>query len=199
MNELIKDKLQKVIALVNAGATDGEKQAANEALNRLIKKYNISPEIMANIELKKYAFSYKTEIDMNIFVQVAKILVGKRDGFYKDTWRTRKIECELTYEQWVTIDCAYEYFRRHAAAQWKKIALPELAKCRKAKTRNKKREQLQRIFLTNYLQRSGLVEATDLRAVTVNSEQDWKNQALMNGVEGGEFKKQVVTTNLLEA
>ena len=37
-----KDKIAKIYQLVKRGATDGEKQAAEIALNKLLKKFNLT-------------------------------------------------------------------------------------------------------------------------------------------------------------
>ena len=41
-----KDKIAKIYELVKRGATEGEKQAAELALNKLLKKYNLTDEFL---------------------------------------------------------------------------------------------------------------------------------------------------------
>lgn len=201
MNPQIKEKFQKVIALVERGGTEGEKQAANKALERLMLKYNVSDAMLANIELNRYSFTYKTEIDQWLLVQVARVLAGYKGRFEKHTNGQRVIKIYLKYEDWITVDCAYEYFRRHAAAQYRKIVLPELKKCRTTKTRNKRRNELMSWFLATYISQSKLYLEGDLKQVEPHkiSQQELRDRCLMNEVEGGQYHKQVVTTNLLEA
>lgn len=69
MNNVIKDKISKVLELTNRGV-EGEKEAAKIALERLMKKYNVSDEELEKIHLKRYVFKYKTQLDINLFVQL---------------------------------------------------------------------------------------------------------------------------------
>lgn len=41
MNQELKNKIAKIYELVNRGATDGERQAAKNQLDKLMKKYNL--------------------------------------------------------------------------------------------------------------------------------------------------------------
>lgn len=199
----IREKLTKVYELAKRGATDGEKGAAQSALDRLLKKYNLEGINLDSLDLVRYSFKYSTELEMWLIAQLAKVFLGKNSisGATRSTFRVRQVNLLLKYLDYVTIDCAYEYFRRHMKAQWNLNCAPELKKTRKAKTRNKRREQLQAPFFTKYIIKSKLYNPEDIRTVNASdmSEQERKDSYLMDNVEGGQYNKQVVTGNLLNA
>ena len=65
-----KDKITKIYELVKRGATEGEKQAAEIALNKLLKKFNLTDEFLATIHLREYEFKYATQLDLDLFQQL---------------------------------------------------------------------------------------------------------------------------------
>ena len=61
MTNETKDKIAKIYELVKRGATEGEKQAAEIALNKLLKKFNLTDEFLETINLREYEFKYATQ------------------------------------------------------------------------------------------------------------------------------------------
>ena len=100
MTQEIKDKLAKVYELVNRGATEGERAAAKQALDKLMKKYNLSDEALTSIHLTKYQFKYSSNIEFRILVQIFKMHTT-----YVHSHITRGVKClynQLTYLDYVT-------------------------------------------------------------------------------------------------
>lgn len=202
INTELKQKLNKVYALVKQG-TDGEKQAAQNALDRLLEKYNLQGIDLNSLDKEIYCFKYKTTLDEQLFVRILKIIVGIDDlsSASKDTWHKREIQIQLTYLDYITLSASYEYFKKHMKAQWDKVCAPELKRCRKAKTRNARRKQLQEAFFNRYIINSKLYKESELTTVdySTKSDKEKRDRYLMEEVEGGAYNKQMVGGKFLEA
>lgn len=197
MNTEIKDKIAKVLELANRGI-DGEKDAAKNALDRLMKKYNLSDEDLSKIKLTKYFFKYKTNLDMMMFQQILKyFFVGKNFRVVRYTSGQKSLAVELEYLDYVTIDSAYEYFRRHAADQFKQFCLPHIKRCRTTKTKNAKRNELQDAFFSRYVIASNIYHPEQIQQIDhsgmSNKEREisHKRAQILGDVEGGQFHTQV--------
>lgn len=197
MNTEIKDKISKVLELVNRGV-EGEKTAAQEALYRLMKKYNLSDEDLAKIKVQRYYFKYKTELDKKLFCQLVEFFFKNKDlQIYLSTYNGRNLYLELEYLDWVTLDSAYEYFRRHAAAQFKEFCLPHLKRCRSNKTRNAKRAELRDAFFSKYVIASNIYHPEQITQIDFKgmSSKEWENYSrqaqILGDVQGGQFHTQV--------
>ena len=205
MNEELKQKMAKILELMTRGATEGEKAAAQKAFELFASKHNISKEQLDNLDKTKYIFKYKSVLEQWLFVRLNKILLGQLDTervrirHWNNAKSVKEITALYTYEEWVTIECSYEYFRRHMNAQWRKISKPLLAKKRKAKTKNAYRLQLQDEFASKYFIASNLVKPEELVQVDMStlSEAEINAKMAMKDVEGGNYNKQVVGGNLL--
>ncbi|RKE90033.1 DUF2786 domain-containing protein [Epilithonimonas arachidiradicis] len=202
MNNEIKDKISKVLELVNQGV-DGEKDAAKNALNRLMKKYNLSDEDLANIKMKHYFFKYKTNLDMMLFQQILSYFFpGQNFRVVRYTAAKKELRIELEYLDWVTLDSAYEYFRRHAAKQFSDFCLPHIKRCRTTKTKNAKRAELQDAFFTKYVIASKIYhpdQVTERRYSDMSNKEIEalnKRAAILGNVEGGQYHTQVAKETL---
>lgn len=205
MTDELRQRVAKVYELVNRGGTEGEKAAAKAALDRLMKRYNLSDEMLKDIEKREYRFKYSTDLEQWLFIQLVRFYLNNADDLLSEatrhTWGKREISIKLTYADWVTIECSYEYFRRHMKDQWNKTCAPIVAKCRKPKTRNRKRKQLQDVFFGQYVVKSKLyrdrkeLSPIDFDLMT-NSERS-RYEALW-GLEGGDYNKQMTSGLLLE-
>lgn len=197
MNNEIKDKISKVLELANHGI-DGEKDAAQKALNRLMEKYNLSDEDLAKIKLKKYSFKYKTKLDMALFQQLLGYFwKGRSFNIYQRTFGAKELSVELEYLDWVTLDSAYEYFRRHAAAQFNEFCLPHVKRCRTTKTKNAKRDELQNAFFSRYVIASKIYHPEQIKEMDYSKmsnkekEESHKRAMILGDVKGGQFHTQV--------
>ncbi|MEQ8685483.1 MAG: DUF2786 domain-containing protein [Imperialibacter sp.] len=201
MTDEIRDRLRKVYELVNRGSTEGEKQAAKLALDRLMKKYNLSEEALNDVTRKVHRFKYATYLEERLIARLLTVMLNQKDlsNAVKDTWQKREIHIKLEYIDYVTLECAYEYFRRHMKEQWNKICAPEVARCRKAKTRSAKRQELQPIFFTKYCIASKLYKENELETRNTDnmSQAELKARNLVSGVQGGQYNRQVVTAHQL--
>lgn len=207
MEQTVKDRLAKVYELVNHGATEGEKQAAKKALDRIIAKYNIDAEQLKSIHLKTYKFSYSTLNDLHLFAAIIRVFVNeallmlKGDYHYSEKTgrysRHKVISVELTYLQYVKVECSYEYFRRHMKQQWNKVVLPLINKCRTQKGKANRRRELQFHFISRYLINSNLYLEKDLVDVPLKTNKSKEVAAIMREIEGGEYSTQVHTSHLL--
>lgn len=197
MNTEIKDKIAKVLELANRGV-EGEKDAAQKALDRLMKKYNLSDEDLAKIKVQRYYFKYKTELDKRLFCQLVEFFFkDKKLQIYLSTINGRDLWLELEYLDWVTLDSAYEYFRRHAAAQFTEFCLPHVKRCRSNKTRNAKRAELQSAFFSKYVIASNIyhpeqTKQIDFNGMSSKERENYSRQAqILGDVQGGQFHTQV--------
>ncbi len=197
MNDILKEKLSKIYALIERAGSDGERAAAQSALDRIVSKYNITPEMLRRVGLSEYVFTYKSKLEFWLLGQIIKVQFNQSNGvtFYREN--SRSVSITLEYIDWVTISCMYEYFRRHMIAQWD-IVRKELTKHRKQSIINKRRFQLQLKFFGKYIRLSNLYLDGDLVSVTNKTRQEMRDSVLMQDIEGGEYNKQVISNKLLD-
>lgn len=194
ITDSVKEKLTRVYELVKRGE-NGEKEAAKTALERLLKKYNLSDVNLDSVLQKKYRFKYKTKLDQWLFVQLVDYLFeDKYKGqIYKCTYYGKELGTSMEYLDYVTLECAYEYFRRHMASEWKKVSVKELARKRSVRTKNKRRKELQDVFFSMYVQKSGIFHAEKMKKIGFNemTSQEYCDVIAMQSIEGGNYHKQV--------
>jgi hypothetical protein len=205
MDENVKEKLAKVYALVNNGATEGERVAARKALDRILWKYNISKDELNSLDKKNYYFKYATELEKMLFVRLFQFFNITQKATLR-TWdkekrvRVKELYLPLTHLEWVTLESSYEYFRRHIKKEWNRVAAPEINRCRKAATKTVRRKELEPIFFSNYVIASKLVNESELTEIDKSklSKKEFENRRKMDGIEGGEFNRQLTGGLLLD-
>lgn len=200
MNEETRLKLSKIYELVNRGE-GGEKEAAKLALDRLIKKHNLSDMDIETILLKKYVFKYSNDLEIWLFSQIHSFfLPNKSLDAYKRTTGARQIEASYEYLDYVVVSTAYEYFRKHMMAQYKTIVYPQVKRCRTVKTKNKRRAELQELFFSRYIIASKLYHEKDLRKIEASkiTDKEYQDRMKLEGVKGGQYNTQVTTGLYLE-
>ncbi|GEP52352.1 hypothetical protein FNO01nite_30240 [Flavobacterium noncentrifugens] len=195
MTEETRLKIAKVYELVNRGEA-GEKEAAKRALDRLMKRYNIDDSEIERIKEKTYSFKYSLEIDKSLFLELYDFFFpGKEFKPWLSTFGCREIQMKFEYLDYVLFSCAFEYFKQHMNKEYKKIVLPQLKRCRSAKTRNARRAELQQLFFGRYIIASKLYRPEDLTTIDLSklTQKELADRAKMRGIEGGEYKTQLST------
>lgn len=197
INDKLRDKLSKIYELVNNGSTEGERAAAKSALDRIVEKYNLSEEMLQNLDMQEYFICYSTELDKWLLVSLTRYL-DLECKMYSRPWE-KNIRINLRYLDYITLDCMYQYFRRHMKSQWNQFCLPRIKKCLKAKTRNKKREELKELFFEAYIIKSKLIKQENLQKIDSSklSNKEFENRLSLMGIEGGEYNKQVISSKLI--
>lgn len=197
MNPDIQDKIAKVLELANRGI-EGEKTAAEQALKRLMNKYNLSDEDLAKVKLRAYTFAYKTRLDVGLFKQlISYFFRDKNIPVYGSNSSKKMMVVELEYMDYVTLDCAYEYFRRHAAQQFNEFCLPHIKRCRSVKTKNARRAGLQNAFFSKYVIASKIYHEEDIIERDMGQmsqkelEERQRKHEILAGVQGGQYHTQV--------
>jgi len=199
MTETLKDKVAKVYQLVNHGATEGERNAAKNILTQLLKKHNIDEAQLSSLLLNEYVFKYSTKQDLILLQQLMKLLVptafenSKRTNFYKGV-RGKFIVSRLTYSDFITLDCNYQYYRLHMTTEWKKICLPQINKYKKVASKVATRNVLLPLFINDYFIKSGLYLPETLKKVTITNKKEIQHHELMKQVSGGKYHTQVATS-----
>lgn len=199
MNPEIKSRLSKVYELVNHGATEGERQAAKLALDRLMTKYEVDNIDLKTLMYERCAFRYNTEMEIKLLLTIWHVLLEDAEiGREPQRYPHRKtVSFLLDPLERITVECAYEYFRRHMLKEWKSVCLPDLKRCRSAKGKKKRREALSSKFFTMYCVKSKLYREGELTERRITSDKELKDHQLLEGIEGGTLKKQLVTGHLL--
>lgn len=200
MTQEQKDKIAKVYELVNRGEA-GEKEAAKKALDRLMKKYNLNDADIEGIKLTKYQFKYSNNLEQWLLSTIVTFFLDKDNvKAYRKTYKVREVVLALEYLDFIVVESAYGYFRKHMMAQYKKMVLPQVNRCRTVKTKNARRAELQEIFFSNYVIASNLYKPQDLTEVKLSdlSEKERKQRAQLQGVQGGNYKTQVTNGLYLE-
>lgn len=194
MDNKTREKISKVYELVNRGV-NGEKQAAKKALDRLMKKYNLNQQDVEQIKMQEYRFKYSSQMEMALFVQLKSCFLKDIDTpIYKDTNGIREMLITLEYLDYVVISSSYEYFRKHMRQQFNKFCLPKINRCKSSKTRNKRRKELQNIFLNQYIIASKLYKEEHLQKVKKPlSEKELKDMRDLSSIEGGKYHTQMTT------
>ncbi|MEZ7494488.1 hypothetical protein QO206_03260 [Leeuwenhoekiella aequorea] len=200
MNNDAKDKIAKVYELVKRGVS-GERDAAKAALDRLMKKYNLSDKEIERITFKEYRFKYAQNTELMLFTRLFEYLFTDRKmKASRDSWGVREIAIELEYIDWVTLECAYEYFRKHMRGEYRRLVTPKLKRYRKPANKKRAREKLDEIFFSNYVIASKLYKEGELTHIdhTEMSNKERQDRAALRGVKGGEFNTQLTTGLYLE-
>lgn len=201
MDNQLKDKISKIYELVQRGATEGEKTAAESALNKLLKKHNLTEEFIKNMHIKKYSFKYATKLDLDLFIQLhGYFFEGKEFNASKSTLGGKTIYMSFEYLDWVLFSSAYEYFKRHMNAEFKKHCVPLVKKCRSTKTQNTRRAKLQEIFFSQYVMKSKIYHQKQIGKVDLStlSEKERVDREKLQQIEGGSYATQVTTGLYLE-
>lgn len=190
-NELI-DKIKKIYALVENGSTPGERAAARHQLDKILKRYNLNEQEVIQ-KGKTYYIRYCTFLEFQLLGFIIHYYMDSMDKCARvdRIWKggqyhgARAIMIVADYEQFVEIDCSYQYFRRHMKSQYKKVEY---------KTKNKsKREKYQRTFITQYAIKSQLVKPEYIFQTTATKDSLYLSQT----IEGGKYHRQIDNTKFL--
>lgn len=205
MEDSLKERLSKIYALVNQGATEGERAAAKKAMDRLIAKYNIPLDELTNLDLKEYVFKYQTELETQLMAMIMHFFSDSAfsRSFKRTYHKGRKVKemvTQLNYMDFVSIESAYEYFRRHMKKEYSRVVIPELKKTRSAKTRSARKQQLDQIFFDRYIIASKLVNQKYIQIVSNDtlSKSELKDRFKLQEIEGGKYNRQLTQTLLLQ-
>lgn len=208
MNQELKDKLAKVYALVEGGATEGERAAARKALDRIIARYGIDEKKVQELGTQLREFAYTSKLEMWLCNRLLLHLLGINQGdvFLRTqkfvgfgVIRCKRVVCKLSYIDFVLMETAYEYFRRHMKAQWKKVCEPLIKKTKKA-SRAKKRLKLEPAFFSEYIIKSRLYKPEEVTKLDYEqmTRAEIETALKMHDVEGGTYHKQVNSNLQLE-
>ena len=196
-----KDKITKIYELVKRGATEGEKQAAEIALNKLLKKFNLTDEFLATIHLREYEFKYATQLDLDLFQQLHLYFFKERKfEASKSTLGRKSIFINFEYIDWVLFSTAYEYFKRHMNLEFKKFCVPLIKKCRTNKTKNARRVELQKVFFSQYVIKSKIYHEHQIEKIDTSklTDKQYNDRQRLESIEGGVYNTQVTTGLYLE-
>lgn len=201
MDDQLKDKISKIYELVKRGATEGEKSAAETALNKLLKKHNLTEEFIKTIHVKKYSFKYATKLDLDLFIQLHRYLFEYKEfNASKSTVGGKTIYMSFEYLDWVVFSSAYEYFKRHMNSEFKKHCVPLVNKCRTTKTKNIRRLRLQNLFFSKYVMESKIYHEKQIGKIDLSklSEKERIDRERLEQIQGGSYATQVTTGLYLE-
>lgn len=201
MDNQLKDKISKIYELVKRGATEGEKTAAELALSKLLKKHNLTDEFIKTMHIKRYDFKYATKLDMDLFIQLYRYFFeGKEFNATKSTNGGKNIYVYFEYLDWVLFSSAYEYFKRHMNAEFKKHCVPLIKKCRTTKTQNARRAKHQEMFFSQYVMNSKIYHQKQIGKVDLSklSEKERRDRERLQDIKGGSYATQVTTGLYLE-
>jgi hypothetical protein len=117
------------------------------------------------------------------------MFVGEDVKFFRiRIGNVKRVKCRLKYEDWITVEASYEYFRRHMEVQWRKVRNPKLR-------RKKSKAMLENMFMERYLVKSNLVNPKNLVPRDPNQKvtrKEVETYLAVREVEGGKYNKQVV-------
>ena len=201
MDNTVKEKLSKIYELVNQGATEGERNAAKAALERMLAKYNLTAEALDTLAIRTYLIKYSNINELYLLNAICNVLFGGLSQAYRRTLkknpdgalvRVREYVFNLNYLDFVQVSCSFEYFKRHMKAEFKRVVKPLLKRYKSAKTRAKLNQE----FLSQYIIASKLYREQDIEEVKLSGNAA-KRRRMLDGVEGGSFNTQIQSSHLL--
>lgn len=213
--EEIRAKLAKIAELAERGATEGERQAARAAMDRVMKAAGIDPEKMGDPRRQNYRFTYATELDKTLLHHIKEALLDEADAI-QPLWRYRNagkrfLEIQLSYSGYMTMLCAYDYFKADMRRKYNATLGKDFKKYRLTERQKKKARTF---FITRYIILSGLekpkkpapesgmpqdvLDALDKikkgRQKPVKIDHDDEIALMLTrGVEGGRYRTQLTT------
>ena len=196
-----KDKIAKIYEIVKRCATEGEKQAAEIALNKLLKKFNLTDEFLETINLREYEFKYATQLDQDLFIQLHVFFFKDKDfNASKSTLGRKSIFISLEYVDYILLMTAYEYFKKHMNAEFRKFCLPLIARCRTTKSKNKRRAELQKTFFNQYVMKSKIYHENQIEKIDTSklSDKEYNDRKRLSEIEGGSYHTPINTGLFLE-
>ena len=202
MTNETKDKIAKIYELVKRGATEGEKKAAEMALNKLLKKFNLTDEFLETIELARIRIQVCNTIRPRFIYPTSHVFFFKDKDFNasKSTLGRKSIFISLEYVDYILLMTAYEYFKKHMNAEFRKFCLPSISRCRTNKSKNKRRAELQKTFFSQYVMKSKIYHENQLEIIDTSklSDREYNDRKKLKDIQGGQFHQQVTTGLLLE-
>ncbi|MDN3673101.1 hypothetical protein QWY99_08580 [Flavobacterium branchiarum] len=201
MNEQLKDKISKIYEIVKRGTTEGEKIAAEIALNKLLKKHDLTDEFIKTMHLKEYEFKYATNLDLQLFIQLHKFFFKEKEfNAYKSTLGRKSIFLSLDYIDWVLLSSSFEYFKPHMNSEFRKFCLPLIKRCKTTKTKNARRAKLQDVFFGQYVMKSKIYHKEQIGTIDLSklSEKELADREQLSKIEGGSYSTQITTGLYLE-
>lgn len=106
--------------LIDTGATDGEKQAAQGMLTKLLALHNLRLEDILETKKHRYKFEFDSPYERNLLFSVFyHVLRTDTVGYWNKDWREgysrpakRYVWIETTPLQYAEIDSLYHYYKR---------------------------------------------------------------------------------------
>lgn len=108
--ETIIDRLRKIYALAEKGC-QGEKIVAQQKLDSLLEKHDLTLDDIRSSEKNFCEYKYKTSLEKNLLFQCAVYIHGSdqiRHGRYKNK---KSIHMELTKIKQVDLQLMYDHYR----------------------------------------------------------------------------------------
>lgn len=111
--ENIKEKLRKIKALAERGY-EGERKAAQEMLDNLLKKYNLTLDDIRSGEIKTHWFFYVNQLDRKLLFQIYSKVTDCHAGieYYNSKHRKRQIGFDITPLQAAEIKILQNIYRK---------------------------------------------------------------------------------------
>lgn len=110
------EKLKRIKALVDRPGTDGEKQAALALYNRLLEKYQLADNEVAE-EIKKRWFHYSLPIERKLLDQIIYAVTGDTMIWHYKDKRCRDCGIECTEAEAAEIEFLFNFYRAELQKQ----------------------------------------------------------------------------------
>lgn len=114
IDQNVIDKINKIKALANYGATDGEKQSAQMMLDKLTKKYNVSLDDLSKSEEVFHYFRFWGSFGRELLNQVIYAVKGYISVYYgSDNKHTKERMIKCTELEAIEIKEMYLFYRNY--------------------------------------------------------------------------------------
>lgn len=199
INPAVVEKLSKIQALIDQGV-EGEKSAANMALQRILEKHNITMDDYNDTVNILTVFPYRRWFEKDLVFYVLRFITGswKNHHVFRDS-NKKQVKVKLSKLDSIACSAAYDYFRNHFHKQYlEEIHRPyqanKFAYGRTPKARQAAKKLIQETFFAKYCLNSGLTTDDDYitndSSTTVTSE---AYEALMKKPDAGKYHTQLST------
>ncbi len=120
--ETIRERLLKIKALYERGATEHERATASHQLEKLLKKHGLKlDDLQQTPSFKKYRFHFRNEWEKSLLNQLAGYVSGWRTGgvYWKEGKKRTSILIELAPTEYADLIMLYDYYRKAWATDLK--------------------------------------------------------------------------------
>ncbi len=119
--ESIREKLLKIKAMADNGVEAGERQAAQNRLEKLMSKYGISLEEIVQEETHEYKYRYTSKLEKQLYTQIYSMVLVEAAVSYSVNIGNRSLYFKMTKLQRVEMDYMVDHYKPLLYSELRKV------------------------------------------------------------------------------